>query len=49
MKRVKENGEWTMALNIGEPVNSKSWEAQPSISPDGKTLYFVSNKDGGNV
>lgn len=44
---LKENGRWTEAINIGSPVNSAFWEAQPSISPDGKTLYFVSNRDGG--
>jgi outer membrane protein OmpA-like peptidoglycan-associated protein/tetratricopeptide (TPR) repeat protein len=43
----KENGEWSVPENIGSPVNSSSWEAQPSISPDGKTLFFVSNRDGG--
>ena len=42
-----ENGEWSVPENIGSPVNSSSWEAQPSISPDGKTLFFVSNRDGG--
>ncbi len=43
----KNGSEWTEPINIGAPVNSKFWEAQPSISPDGKTLYFVSNRDGG--
>jgi outer membrane protein OmpA-like peptidoglycan-associated protein/tetratricopeptide (TPR) repeat protein len=43
----KENGKWSEAANIGAPVNSEFWEAQPSISPDGKTLFFVSNRDGG--
>lgn len=41
------NGRWTMPENLGEQINSKSWESQPSISPDGKRLYFVSNRDGG--
>lgn len=42
-----KNNEWTTPENIGSPVNSSFWEAQPSISPDGKILYFVSNRDGG--
>ncbi|MBU8893799.1 MAG: OmpA family protein [Bacteroidales bacterium] len=42
-----ENGKWSKPENIGFPVNSGAWEAQPSLSPDGKTLYFVSNLDGG--
>jgi outer membrane protein OmpA-like peptidoglycan-associated protein len=38
---------WSKPKNIGEPVNSKYWESQPSLSADGKTLYFVSNRPGG--
>lgn len=38
---------WSRPMNIGPPVNTSAWETQPSISPDGKTLYFVSNRKGG--
>ncbi len=38
---------WSPAQNIGPSINSKHWESQPSISPDGKELYFVSNRPGG--
>jgi len=44
---VKENEGWSIPVNLGSPVNSSAWDAQPSISPDGKTLYFVSNREGG--
>lgn len=44
---VKKNGAWSEPFNLDNPVNSSYWEAQPSISSDGKTLYFVSNRDGG--
>jgi len=40
-------GEWSVPQNAGEPVNSASWESQPSISANGETLYFVSNREGG--
>jgi outer membrane protein OmpA-like peptidoglycan-associated protein len=43
----KENGKWTEPMNLGEPVNTRGWEAQPAISADGRTLYFVSNRAGG--
>ena len=33
--------------NIGPSINSKYWESQPTISPDGRELYFVSNRPGG--
>ena len=34
------------AFNLGS-VNSKSWDTQGCFSPDGKYLYFVSNRPGG--
>ncbi len=46
-KSELENNEWTEPVNISSPVNTEAWEAQPSISPDGKTLYFISNRSGG--
>jgi len=42
----KKNGSWSDPQNIGNPVNTDRWESQPSISPDGQTLYFVSNRKG---
>ena len=42
------NGEWTPIRSISDKINlPNSWESQPSISADGKTLYFVSDRDGG--
>ncbi len=32
---------WAKAQNMGTVINSAHWESQPSISADGKTLYFV--------
>lgn len=43
----KTGSTWTTARNMGAHINSDSWDAQPSISPDGKTLYFASNRKGG--
>ncbi|TAF66913.1 MAG: hypothetical protein EAZ55_04385 [Cytophagales bacterium] len=43
----KIGDEWTKPVNIGAPINSVAWESQPSLSADGKTLYFVSNRPGG--
>ncbi len=46
--RSLRNGKnWGNPENLGSPVNSSKWESQPSISADGKTLYFVSNRSGG--
>lgn len=43
----REGDKWSKPQNIGMPVNTSSWEAQPTFSVDGKTLYFVSNRKGG--
>lgn len=43
----KVGGKWSSARNAGSPVNSKSWETQPSFSSDNKYLYFSSNRAGG--
>ncbi|MBI5218981.1 MAG: PD40 domain-containing protein [Bacteroidia bacterium] len=44
-KRVGDT--WSKPINIGSPINTESWESQPSISSDGKTLYFASDRPGG--
>ncbi|MFD1256694.1 OmpA family protein [Mucilaginibacter terrae] len=43
----KKGEDWSKPFNISAPVNSSGWESQPSISADGHTLYFVSNRKGG--
>ena len=42
-----KDGSWSLPQNAGEPVNSPSWESQPSISANGEILYFVSSRGGG--
>jgi len=42
------NDEWTQIQSVSKKINlSGSWESQPSISADGRTLYFVSDRVGG--
>jgi OmpA-OmpF porin, OOP family len=43
----KIGNEWTAPKNLGTNVNSPDWESQPSLSADGRTLYFVSDRRGG--
>ena len=38
--------DWSEPENLGGSINSKAWESQPSLSADGRTLYFVSNRRG---
>ncbi|MFT6781260.1 MAG: outer membrane protein OmpA-like peptidoglycan-associated protein, partial [Saprospiraceae bacterium] len=38
---------WTIPSNMGKVVNSISWDSQPSLSADGKTLFFSSGRQDG--
>lgn len=38
---------WSEPYNPGAPLNTGAWEAQPSISANGRRLYFVSDRKGG--
>ncbi|WP_320112457.1 OmpA family protein [Draconibacterium orientale] len=40
-------GKWTEPQNAGAPLNTSSWEGQPSLSSDNRYLYFSSNRSGG--
>ena len=42
------DGDWTPIKSVSDKINLPySWESQPSISADGRTLYFVSDRQGG--
>lgn len=42
------NGEqWSEPVKLPEPINSGKHESSASIAPDGRTIYFVSNRKGG--
>jgi outer membrane protein OmpA-like peptidoglycan-associated protein len=41
-----EGANWKNVREVGPPINTTKWESQPSISPDGKKLYFASNRPG---
>lgn len=43
----KVGDRWSIPVNLGAEVNSAAWESQPSLSADGRTLYFVSDRKGG--
>jgi outer membrane protein OmpA-like peptidoglycan-associated protein len=45
----KIGNKWTNPINLPGNVNTSHWETQPSLSADGKTLYFIRglrNRDG---
>ena len=41
------NGRWSRPQNFGQQVNTAGWESQPCISADGRTVYFSSDRKGG--
>lgn len=43
----KVNDEWQRPVNMGKNVNSRVWDSQPSLSADGRILFFSSNRRGG--
>lgn len=43
----KFDGNWSGPKNLGKSINTHYWESQPSLSADGNTLYFSSNRPGG--
>ncbi|MBC8471237.1 MAG: PD40 domain-containing protein [Planctomycetes bacterium] len=45
--RETTNDPWSTPMNLGAPVNSSSDDAFAGISVDGSTLYFTSNRPGG--
>jgi hypothetical protein len=40
----REDQSWTAAINLGDGVNSSGFEARPYVTPDGKYLFFTSNR-----
>lgn len=45
-KATKENGKWGNIQMV--PFNDKKWSTgNPSVTADGKTLYFTSDREGG--
>jgi len=41
------DGKWQNVKNLGPNINTPAWESHPNLSPDGKTLYFSSNRGDG--
>jgi outer membrane protein OmpA-like peptidoglycan-associated protein len=47
MSKKDENGNWSKPVNLGYPINTKGDEMGLSLSADGKTAYYSSDKSGG--
>lgn len=43
----RQGNNWSKPMNLGPRINTKHKETQPCLAPDGRSLYFVSSRDGG--
>ena len=42
------NGYWSKIESLGDHINGpNSWESQPSVTSNGSTIFFASNREGG--
>lgn len=41
----QKDGTWSPAQNLGPSINTADWEYNPTVSRDGKTLYFGQARD----
>jgi outer membrane protein OmpA-like peptidoglycan-associated protein len=44
---IRKDTTWTRIKSVGKPINTIYWQSHGFITPDGKTMYFASNKPGG--
>jgi len=44
----KKDGSWTEPVNMGNQINSPEYEFRPYVTPDGKYLFFTSNRPQNN-
>ncbi|NJM93679.1 MAG: hypothetical protein HC842_02570 [Cytophagales bacterium] len=42
----KDGGNWDFPVSLGNEINSTYLESTASITPDGRTIYFASNRPG---
>ncbi|MGC9151674.1 MAG: OmpA family protein [Microbacter sp.] len=44
---IRHGNGWSRPIHPDGPLNTRFWESNPSLSSDGKSLYFCSNRPGG--
>ena len=46
--RATTNDDWGTPQKLAEPINTEFWDGAPSLSTDGLSLYFGSDRPGGH-
>jgi Tol biopolymer transport system component len=46
---VRKDGVWEQARNLGAAVNTTATESNPSLAPDGRRLFFISERGFASV
>jgi len=44
----RKGNDWSEPRNMGSQINSRYWDSSPSLSADGRTIYFSSKRPGGH-
>ena len=44
---IRHGNRWSQPIHADAPLSTRFWESNPSLSADGRTLYFASNRPGG--
>ena len=47
VSKLSSSGRWSAPKPLGKPINTTYFEGGACVSPDGNTLYFVSERPGG--
>ena len=45
----QDDGSWGVAINLGNKINTASWDAAASVTPDGRYMFFHRDVGEGNV
>ena len=45
----RTGNEWSRPQNMGRHINTPYWDSQPSLSADGRVLYFSSSRPTGSI
>ena len=45
--RCETLGAWSEPVNLGPPIDTEAFEGSATLSPNGLSLYFTSNRPGG--